>query len=338
MNDSPTLRLRGWIPFLLAVAMVCAGCAGDGPPPTSATGSSFDVVQREIFQMRCLDAGCHNSTDQAEGLNLESGFSYGALINVVPRNVAARSAGLLRVVPGVPEGSFLLFKLLGPPSQFGTRMPQGKPALSAADIQLVRAWIEEGAPGPSGPALTATATATITDTPTITETPTDTVTPTISATATISPTGTLPPSPTVTQSATRTASGTPTPTASPTVKPTILAGSRFTEIQANIFDVSCMSEGCHTLRDQAGGQILDAVASYDQLVGATPTQPNAVSRGFLRVKPGDPDNSFLLVKLTLPTAFDPVFSARMPQAMPALSAQQIEQIRAWILRGALRDE
>jgi len=58
----------------------------------------------------------------------------------------------------------------------------------------------------------------------------------------------------------------------------------------------------------------------------------------LRVDPGNPENSFLITKLTLSTSFDVRFQSRMPLGGEPLSAAQIEQIRAWILRGALADE
>lgn len=332
----------GGLAILLFSCLACSGCAGDGPA-AEAGGGSFDSVQR-IFSQSCLDAGCHNATDRLGNLVLEPGFTHAELVDVSPTNTFAAADGLLRVAPNDPNRSLLLIKLVDPPDKYESRMPQGKPPLSNADIDLVRAWINEGAPGPMAPAFTRTATATTTATQsatlTATLTPSATATPTItiSPTPSISPTGTLPPSPTVTLTATRTATRTASPTASATEKPTILPGSTFAEIQQNIFNASCLNEGCHNLTDQAGGQVLDAESSYAQLVNVTPTLPNAVARGLLRVKPGDPDASFLYIKLSLPRAFDPVFSARMPQAAPALPSEQIEQVRAWILRGALSEE
>lgn len=329
--------------LVLLAAGLCAGCAGDGPASTDS-GSSFSVVQREVFQRSCLDAGCHNSTDRAENLNLEAGFSYANLIDVAANNVAARAAGWLRVVPNDPEASLLLLKLLNPPSQFGTRMPQGKPALSGAEIELVRAWIAEGAPGPEIPDATATSTASVTQTPThtpepsATPTPSNTATATISATPTVSPTGTVPPTATRTATGSATPTATTTPSPSPTASPTILAGSTFAEIQENILTPGCLNLGCHNATDRAGELSLAAGAAYDQLVDAPPSHPNATARGMKRVVATDPSRSFLFVKLTLPTVFDITFSGRMPQGAAPLSSTQIEQVQAWILRGAAREE
>jgi hypothetical protein len=54
--------------------------------------------------------------------------------------------GLVRVVPNDPDASFLVMKLEGGPDLAGERMPFGGSRLPDADIQLVRDWIEAGAP------------------------------------------------------------------------------------------------------------------------------------------------------------------------------------------------
>jgi hypothetical protein len=64
-------------------------------------------------------------------------------------NVASRECPqFMRVAPGQPGASYLLFKLAGPPQPCfdGERMPEGAPALPAADQDTIRAWIAEGAP------------------------------------------------------------------------------------------------------------------------------------------------------------------------------------------------
>lgn len=81
----------------------------------------------------------------------DAAISYAALINVDPTNSTARAAGSKRVVPGDPSKSFLLDKLTGN-MQFGEgdRMPQNADPLSADRIQLIRRWIQAGAPPDSG--------------------------------------------------------------------------------------------------------------------------------------------------------------------------------------------
>jgi hypothetical protein len=184
-HDSARAIARSWFLLLALLSLgAIAGCAGNGPPP-SDTDSSFDQIQRTIFNVSCIAGACHSSTGQAESLVLEEGRSYANLVNVLAANPAARAAKLLRVAPGNPDASFLLIKLIGPSSaQQGTRMPQVGALLSPADIARVRAWILAGAPGPSGPVLPASPTATFTATPTGSRPPTAVPTATPSATAT----------------------------------------------------------------------------------------------------------------------------------------------------------
>jgi hypothetical protein len=164
-----------------------SACAGDGPPPPSAS-SGLDAIQERIFNVSCLLAGCHNSTDRSGNMVLEAGQSYSNLVNVSPDNDAARAAGFLRVAPGDPARSFLLVKLIGGPNfdpLYGSPMPRVGPHLSPAQIDLIRAWIVAGAPpgtvpttGPPTPTLTAT----------VSPSPTEIAPATPSATATPSPT------------------------------------------------------------------------------------------------------------------------------------------------------
>jgi hypothetical protein len=51
----------------------------------------------------------------------------------------------------------------------------------------------------------------------------------------------------------------------------------------------------------------------------------------LRVKPGDPDHSFLMIKLLGPRLDE---GSRMPLIGSPLSSQQLDLIRSWILQGA----
>jgi len=340
-------------PWAVALASAACGiltaCAGDGPPAVPPA-SSFDVIQQTIFNPNCLSAGCHNAVDRANNLVLEAAQSFGNLVNVLAFNEAARADGLQRVQPGNADASFLFIKVTNPSAVQGTRMPQGAAALSSADIETIRAWILAGAPPPGTPTPSAAPTVTppLTPTPAATATrtmiPSPTPSPTITATGTRPPTSTPTPTPpptltptlTLTPSATFTARPTATPAIAPT--PTFSVESTFPAIQATIFNTTCLDIGCHNNQSMAGNQVLEPDNAYANLVGVVPFTAAAAQLGLLRVDPGKPDNSFLLTKLTLPTVFDPEFLSRMPLGKPPLPPAQIEQIRAWILRGALPDE
>jgi hypothetical protein len=122
------------------------------PPSATATMSSnpnatLANIQTTIFSATCINAGCHDSaTHQGNLVLVDAGTSYANLVNVPAFNFAASQAGLLRVAPGNPANSFLLTKLtMSAASQFGSPMPLLPPPLTAAQIQLIRDWITQGA-------------------------------------------------------------------------------------------------------------------------------------------------------------------------------------------------
>ncbi len=329
--------MRSLHSFALAALVALCGCAGSGPPPTDSS-DWFATIQRTIFDRQCLDAGCHNSQSQAGGMNLSAGASYNSLVNVPAENAAAHGLGMTRVAPNDPDLSFLLIKITNPGPGQGSRMPQSKDPLSENDIESIRQWILAGAPrtgtrGPTpthtpvGPVRTATdsATPTMSATPTTSNTATATSVPVDTATRTATVTGSPPP----TSTATVTPSTTETPTASPSPTVTATPGP-FAQVQ-QIFNQSCVGAFCHDVQGRSGNVVLVEGQSYTELVGVQPDNRNARTAGLLRVDPGNPDNSFLVVKLEGPP---PPMGSRMPFGQPPLSASEIQVIRDWITAGA----
>jgi len=117
----------------------------------------------------------------------------------------------------------------------------------------------------------------------------------------------------------------PTPTATP-------GAVTLAEVQEQIFTPRCAVISCHANPFPAAGLILEEGESFATLVGQTPNNPTAESLGLLRVDPGNPDNSFLLIKVEGPDS--PDLGTRMPQRPPDLTPTQIELIRDWIAGGA----
>jgi hypothetical protein len=291
-----------------------AGCAGDGPASTTG-GDSFSRMQTEVFNVNCLGAGCHNPQSQAGGLVLSEGFSYDALVNVDPTNPAALAEGLLRVVPFDTANSFLVIKLTEPGAAQGDRMPQGQPPLSPDDLSLVTEWILSGAPPPQTP--TGPAEATATPVATASATPTDT--PPLPTATPTTPTAT---SPTATTSPDVTATASPSPTQAVTLA----------DVQSQVFTPNCLTPFCHTASAQAGGLVLENGASAAALVNVPAVNFDAMNNGLLRVAPGNPEASFLYIKLTAPTLPQ---GSRMPMGQPPLADNLIALVRAWIEQGAL---
>jgi methionine-rich copper-binding protein CopC len=100
----------------------------------------------------------------------------------------------------------------------------------------------------------------------------------------------------------------------------------FASIQDHVFTPICTV--CHAGGSAPQGLRLDAANSYALLVGVPSTEVPSI----LRVKPGDPDNSYLIQKLEGHASV----GAQMPYGGPPLSADTIAVIRLWILDGAMQ--
>src|SRR5215813_323124 len=126
-TDTDTLKLS------------CLPSALDGCNPQKLYASTFDRIQKQVFDQNCALSGCHDSQTKAGGLLLETGASYDNLIGQLPTKVAAQQAGWLRVrvvtpnVLGDADTSFLFHKLEGDfpddGGDYGEQMPRGRPKL-----------------------------------------------------------------------------------------------------------------------------------------------------------------------------------------------------------------
>jgi hypothetical protein len=100
----------------------------------------------------------------------------------------------------------------------------------------------------------------------------------------------------------------------------------FASIQDNVFTPICTV--CHAGANAPQGLRLDAANSYDLLVGVRSNEVSSLQR----VKPGDPDHSYVVQKLEGHAAV----GARMPLGGPYLDQATIDVIRQWITDGAQR--
>jgi hypothetical protein len=107
--------------------------------------------------------------------------------------------------------------------------------------------------------------------------------------------------------------------------------SDFPWIRDNIFEPSCSRfVSCHQGGNPPGHLNLTAARAYAQLVGV----PATSVANKLRVAPGDPDDSYILVKLgDLP--FPPEdHGTTMPPNSPLLCNEKVKAVRRWIEDGA----
>lgn len=104
-----------------------------------AQAQSFSEVSR-VLRSNC--AVCHNAADAQGDLDLSPSVAQANLVN---RKASGSVAKL--VVPGSPDKSYLLAKLMGTHAKLGgngVQMPIGS-SLRNEDIKLIRDWIAKGA-------------------------------------------------------------------------------------------------------------------------------------------------------------------------------------------------
>jgi Big-like domain-containing protein len=100
----------------------------------------------------------------------------------------------------------------------------------------------------------------------------------------------------------------------------------FESIQSNVFTPICVP--CHSGANAPHGLMLDATHSYNDLVGV----PSVEVPSFMRVKKGDPDNSYIILKLE---GSNLISGQQMPLNLTPLLPSVIDVIRQWITNGAL---
>lgn len=104
-------------------------------------------------------------------------------------------------------------------------------------------------------------------------------------------------------------------------------GDTLSSLQADFFTPTCASGGCHDELSASDGLVLEAGASFGNLVNVPSRQRSNLNR----VTPNDPDNSYLIKKLR----GDPdIAGSRMPRNGPFLTDAEIARFVAWIDKGA----
>jgi hypothetical protein len=96
-------------------------------------------LQANVFSPICTQ--CHTGAAAPLGLRFDEGASWAELVGIP----SIEMPEMMRVQPGDPELSYLVWKIEGRADITGGKMPLGLAALTAAEIQAVRGWIANGA-------------------------------------------------------------------------------------------------------------------------------------------------------------------------------------------------
>jgi hypothetical protein len=107
----------------------------------------------------------------------------------------------------------------------------------------------------------------------------------------------------------------------------------FQKLLNEVLIPTCAAAFCHQLDPPvAAPMTLEAPKAYASLVNARASQMPTL----MRVAPGDPSKSYLIMKLRA-VAAGPNSTTNMPLNQPPLDEATIQEIESWILRGAPND-
>ena len=104
-----------------------------GPPKSLAT----DV--QPIFDANCTS--CHSGAFPPKNMSLAPGVAFGDIVSIDSVEVP----GVVRVLPGDPDNSYLFWKITDNPGITNNPMPLGSYPMTQREIRMIRRWIEQGA-------------------------------------------------------------------------------------------------------------------------------------------------------------------------------------------------
>jgi hypothetical protein len=113
---------------------------------------------------------------------------------------------------------------------------------------------------------------------------------------------------------------------------TVVVAAQFQRDVSPILELRCGIGGCHSKGAHQGGLVLTPDSAYKALVG----QPSRTRGGEVLVRPGNADNSWMVIAIR-DDAARRLGLARMPLGSGPLTPNQIQTIVNWVNRGAPND-
>ena len=127
---------------LLPIVGLLAACSGTKDSAPAEPAPTFTEVRDEVLMLSCALASCHGGA--TSGLELDKDApeeAWAALVN------ATADSGRVLVVPGDPDGSYLIQKLRADEGIEGDPMPPPFGLLHANEeaYAKIEAWVAAGA-------------------------------------------------------------------------------------------------------------------------------------------------------------------------------------------------
>lgn len=107
----------------------------------------------------------------------------------------------------------------------------------------------------------------------------------------------------------------------------------FQKLLTEVLEPTCAASFCHTgSPPPVAPMTLEPTLAYAQL----DNMPSSQEPSLMRVKPGDPENSYLMIKLRALSS-KTFGTTQMPLNQPVLDDKMVQAIETWIARGAPND-
>ena len=128
----------------LGLAVACGG--DDGTSPNNGNGDNPPTLSGDVQPILTANCttGCHGGATPILGQNLSEGQTTASTVNVASIELPSMD----RIEPGDPDNSYLVHKIQGTQASVGgtgERMPLSRDALTEEQIDIIRAWIADGA-------------------------------------------------------------------------------------------------------------------------------------------------------------------------------------------------
>jgi hypothetical protein len=118
------------------------GAGGGGGMSGVDEVPSFQEDILPIFENACSGSDCHTEDDRLAPLGLDAFSAHTNLVNQNSEDCGAKTL----IVPGSPDQSYLIDKLMGGSICEGDQMPLDEEPLPAAGVRTFVNWICAGAP------------------------------------------------------------------------------------------------------------------------------------------------------------------------------------------------
>ncbi len=116
---------------------------GDDAPDQDGEARTFVADIQPILNDRCITCHAPGGFAQMEGLPWD--FREDTAFDDLVDRISSQDENFTLVVPGDPGSSLMFLKISSESPPVGEMMPLGGPPLTDGEVQLIRAWVEQGA-------------------------------------------------------------------------------------------------------------------------------------------------------------------------------------------------